>query len=264
MRASAALMATLGVGCFLPVATGTPQAATTAGRGKMSLNVAGELPTVDLIASDADGDSQDVAPVAAGVITAGYGLTDHTDLEVGAEAAMYFFLMPLPTGGSVGLRHHLLATDGLDVGIAARVGGVAVGTSSEENPDGDDASAVYGAINVTTQGAYGMFRPLVSAQLMPTTIRRDLGDDRDGRYQGLVSSATVGLMLQLGSWQVGPYLTGTWFRSDAVDRATLLSGGVSFGLHPDRRAKPPVAPPAVAPLPVAPPVAPAPIAPPPR
>lgn len=229
-------------GCFLPVASGTPQAATTAGRGNASFNAAAEMPTIDLLADDQD----DFAPVAAGVITAGYGITEHTDIEASAEAALYFFLVPLPTGGSIGLRHHLVHADTYDVGIAARVGGVTV-----DDGDAGSASAVYGAASVVGQGAFGTFRPLVSGQLMPTMIDQQLGTSSDGSSTGLVASATVGLMFQVGQFQIGPYLTGTAFSSDAVERNGLVSGGLSFAYRPDRHAAAVVVP-AAAPAPPSP------------
>lgn len=224
-------------GCILPVATGTPQGATTAGRGRATFSVAGEMPTVDLLADD----PYDIAPAAAGTITAGYGVTERTDVEVAAEASLYWFVMPIPTGASVGVRHHLVAREQFDVGIAGRIGGVTV-------DDGDDgsASAVYGAASITAQAALGPFRPLVSGQLMPTRITQALGTDRDGTSSGLVTSATLGLMFQVRDIQVGPYLTGTAFSSDAVARNTLVSGGVAFAYRPDRHASRPVAAPAPA------------------
>src|SRR3954468_18104410 len=101
--------------CFLPVATGAPEPATTVGKGNVGVALTGEAPTLDLVADNKDSSAPDTdytssygeAPAAALRATIAYGLGENTDVELAIEGQLWFFFLPLPTGASLGLRHHL-------------------------------------------------------------------------------------------------------------------------------------------------------------
>jgi hypothetical protein len=255
-------------GCFLPVATGAPEPATTVGHGKAGIALSGEAPTVDLIAKKDNStpaeytDTYGESPAAAMRATLSYGITDDTDVEVAAEGELWFFFLPLPTGGSIGFRHHIDTGDDFDVAIAGRVGGVSAG---DEYTDGNgvtvknEATAEYGAAQGVLQLKHGPIRPLVSINLMPFHVKRTPGEDPVQTFTGIASSATLGLMFVGRFAQFGPYITVTNFESEQFSGGTFASGGLMLAFRPDRsRPKPPPPPPYTPP-----PYAPAPYAPPP-
>ena len=92
--------------------------------------ISGEAPTLDLIADNDDNNTSSTqtavaygaAPAATLTFTLSYGLTDDTDVEVAGEGALYYFILPIPTGGTIGLRHHFDAGDAFDLALAAKVG----------------------------------------------------------------------------------------------------------------------------------------------
>ena len=231
-------------GCFLPVATGTPESATTVGAGRFGVQLNGEAPTVDLIAKKDDnttsanyGDTVGQSPAAAMRMTVAYGLGDDTDLEVAAEGELWFFFFPLPTGGSIGLRNHTFENDIVDVAFATRVGGVSGSfdyTDLNGNQVHNAASAKYASVSAVAQMHGGVIRPLASINLMPFQIDRKPASDPEQKFSGVVSSATVGLMLVLGPVQLGPYLTATHFTSENEPNASFLSGGIVLALRPNR------------------------------
>jgi hypothetical protein len=238
--AVAALLVGVGGGCILPIATGTPQAATTVGKGKFGFAIAEEGPVLNAVAADNGNINTAVAPAGTGTATLSLGLGDDTDIELSADVALYFFILPLPTGGSAGIRQHLFRGDNYDVAVAARIGGAsaeAESTDSQGKTTTDSASAKYASLSAVVQGHYGKVRPLVSANLMPMQITYN------GTYNGLSASATLGLMFQLGPMQVGPYVTGTMFQSDVFTSNFFPSGGLMMAYHPDRYNQP-AAPPA--------------------
>ena len=255
-------------GCILPVSTGAPLPATTVGKGRIGGAIAGEAPTLDLIADNDNGSSSPddpiaygAAPAAAMTFTLSYGLGEDTDLEVAAEGALYYFFLPMPTGGSIGLRQHLDAGDAFDIAIAARVGHVgstATVTDSNGNESESGASANYGAVQLVAQTKRGFVRPLLAVNLMPARITRDPSDQDPFKFSGLASSITGGLMLVGKHALIGPYLTATNFYSDRFDNSGwFVSGGLVFAVRPDRNRDVP------APMPVYGPPGAAPMAPPP-
>lgn len=234
--AVAALAATLTTaGCFLPVATGTPEPATTVGAGHFGAAVSGEAPTLDLTAGADDfTDTYADAPAAAGRLGIAYGVAEHTDLEVGLEASLYLFFLPMPIGGSIGVRQGLLAGGRLDLAVAGRIAALRVGADSA-NAQSDSASAELAQVSIAAQGAFGRFRPLLSVAALGARMTRSV----DGVAQdlnGLAGSVTLGAMLRLGSVELGPYVTGTYFTSDAVAGRPLIAGGLALALRPDRHA----------------------------
>lgn len=253
-----ALLSLFAAGCILPVSTGAPLPATTVGQGRVGVAITGEAPTLDLIADNDDGStgspsaiSYGAAPAAAMTFTLSYGLGDNTDIEVVGEGALYFFFLPLPTGGSIGLRQHFDAGDAFDLGIAARVGKVGSSASvelSDGTKEASSASATYGAFQAVIQTKRGFVRPLLSLNLMPARIKRDPSDEDPFRFSGLASSVTAGLMIVGNHALIGPYITATNFYSDRFDNSGwFVSGGLVFAIRPDRsRDREPV-PPAYAP-----------------
>ncbi len=248
-------------GCILPVSTGAPMPATTVGRGKVGFAMSGEAPVLDLIANNKDPNNNDYtstygeSPAAAATLTLSYGLGDDTDLEIAGEGALYYFLLPIPTGASIGLRQHLLASDAVDIGLAARLGGVTSGgtsTDSMGNSKTDEASAYYGAIQGIVQLHSGRFRPMAAINLMPFHISRAPEGYPIQRFKGFASSATIGLMIVTNHAQFGPYLTATDFESENFSGGRFISGGVMLAIRPDRNRPPPPPPQVMAPGPYAP------------
>ncbi|MEZ4364836.1 MAG: hypothetical protein R2939_00950 [Kofleriaceae bacterium] len=216
-------------GCFLPIATGTPQPATTVGEGRFGGAMAAEMPAVNLIADDPD----EISPAAAGTFTLAYGLTDHTDVELSLEGALYLFLLPLPTGASLGLRHNLVDGDGLALGLAARAGAVGVSDGDPEDPD--KASSVYGAASLAMELGNGRVRPLLALQGMGARITQELGDADDGTFGGFIGSATLALPFRVGRGAVlGPYVAASWLSTDRLVDQTLVSFGVTVAIRPER------------------------------
>src|SRR6185295_18585169 len=108
--------------CILPVSTGAPQPATTVGQGHIGVALNGEAPVLDLIAKDTGSGSGSngytstygESPAAAGSLTFAYGIGPDTDLEIAGEGAFYYYILPLPTGISAGIRQHLIGSDTVD------------------------------------------------------------------------------------------------------------------------------------------------------
>lgn len=215
-------------GCFLPVATGAPQPATTVGRGRWGGGLHAEAPAVNLLAKD----SQEFSPAAAGVATVALGITEHTDLEASLEGALYLFFLPLPTGGSLGLRQHLVEGDSFDLALAARAGWV--GVSGDSNGAPEEASSTYGAVSLAAQGRSGAFRPLASVQAMAARITQRLGESDDGTFDGAIVSGTLAALFSAGALQIGPYLTASYLTSDRLDQQGLVSVGLALWGRRDR------------------------------
>ena len=252
------------------MATGAPEPATTVGHGKAGFAISGEAPTLDLIAKKNGSSPQDytdtygVSPAAAARATLSYGITDDTDVEVAAEGELWFFVIPVPTGGSIGFRHHIDTGDAFDVAFAGRVGGVSAGldyTNSTGGIEKNEASAEYGAAQGVIQLKNGPVRPLASINLMPFHVKRTPGSDPVQEFSGIASSVTLGLMLVTRYAQVGPYMTVTNFESQQFSGGTFFSGGLMLAIRPDRNRHEPPPPPPYTPPPY--PYAPQPYAPPP-
>lgn len=244
-----ALACLVSAGCVLPVSTGAPLPATTVGKGRIGGALSAEAPTLDLIADNRDGNetgspsaiSYGAAPAAAGTLTLSFGLGDDTDLEVAGEGALYFFLFPMPTGGSIGLRQHIDGGDKVDIGVAARLGYVAseaeITTSSGSSRSA--ASATYVALQGVVQAKHGVIRPLAAINIMPAQIHRDPSDAAPFSFKGVASSLTLGAMFVGRGVTVGPYIAVTNFYSDRFDNAGwFVSGGLMLAARPDRNRPP--------------------------
>lgn len=211
--------------------------------------MAAEAPVLNLVAETGDGSadpdnaiSYGAAPAASFNFTLSYGLTDTTDVEVTGEGALYYFILPLPTGASIGLRQQLVLGESFDFALAARIGHV--GTGDNDNDSG--ASANYANLQGVVQFNQGTLRPLVALNLMPATISRRFGDpaEQDYKYNGLASSLTFGLLFTSDHLTAGPYLVGTNFYSDRFDNlGWFVGGGLMFAVRADRHRKPDPPPP---------------------
>jgi hypothetical protein len=261
---SVAALAT-SAGCILPISTGAPLPATTVGAGRFGGAISAEAPVLNLIANGTGpSDWQAEAPAAAMTFTLSYGLGDSTDLEVAGEGALYYFILPLPTGGSIGLRQHIAASDLFDFALAAKVGTVG-GSASTDDSSGSStstsASANYTAIQGVLQVRHGWARPMAAISVMPARIKRDPSDASATTFAGLASSLTLGVMATFSAVQLGPYFTVTNFASERYDNGWISSGGLMLAVRPDRNARrrapalpetPSYGPPPPAPAPVVP------------
>lgn len=232
-------------GCILPVSTGSPLPATTVGQSKVGFAMSGEAPTLDLIsdqdnkqAGNSDAIAYGAAPAAAATLTFSYGLTDDTDVEVSAEGALYFFIIPIPTGGSIGIRQHFDLGDSIDFGLAARFGHVASTatiTANDGSSTTSGARANYGALQAIAQSKTGFMRPMLAVNFMPATIKRSPSDSDPFSFKGVASSVTLGLQFIGSKALVEPYLTATNFYSDRFDNSGFfVSGGILLAIRPDR------------------------------
>jgi hypothetical protein len=245
MKYLAFVYAALAAGCILPVSTGAPLPATTVGKGNVGFAISGEAPTLDLIsdqdnqsAGNSDAIAYGAAPAAATTLTFSYGIADDTDLEVAGEGALYYFILPAPTGGSIGLRQHFNAGESLDFGVAARfghVGSSAEITDSSGNKTESGARANYGALQAIIQTKRGFVRPMAAINWMPSHIRRAPSDEPEFSFNGMASSITLGLQLVGNHAVFGPYATATNFYSDRFDNSGwFISGGLLVAIRPDR------------------------------
>jgi hypothetical protein len=190
-------------------------------------------------------DAVAVAPSASMDLGIAYGVTDALDLEVDVIGALYLFFLPVPLGGSAGLRARVLE-GAVDLAFAGRVGYVGEG---EEN----HADARFLALSGVCQLAGNeTVRPGLALQAMPAQVHVDLANEPERTFSALALSATAMVELVVGSVAITPYVAGTLFESDNVDGARLLSAGISFtGGRNSRRETPPVSPdPAPPPSPV--------------
>ena len=104
-------------GCSLPLATGTALPATTVGKDRVGLTLYEETPVLDLVVDRAEtataiDSSIDVEALGSGVGLLAFGLRDGTDVEGGLHLAMHYFVAPVPVGGTIGIRQHVVGVQG--------------------------------------------------------------------------------------------------------------------------------------------------------
>jgi hypothetical protein len=249
--AVAAAAALLG-GCFLPVGTAAPQSAATVGTGRFGMSFHTEAPTLNLIADSSDNQSgaYSIAPAASMSFGVQYGLDRHLDLEVSAEAALYLFFLPIPTGATAGLRYQLIDGPGFDVALAGKLGWVSLSTSSSDsmgNTTEERASARYASLSGVIALHDGPLRPLLAVNLMPASVYTNVNGATS--FTGLGSSITLGVTFVAGNMQITPFGALTYFASQSVEGSGYWSVGISFAARPDKAARPPT----FAPVPMAPP-----------
>ena len=119
------------IGC-IGIRPGAPLPATTVGKGKVSLAFIGEGPAIQPNPDDQNANASgttyrlgQLSTVATSVSLA-VGISDDTDVELSAEGAGILLLL----GGSLGVRHHVGASELFDFAIATQVGGLWVAESS--------------------------------------------------------------------------------------------------------------------------------------
>lgn len=250
MKHIACLLALVAAGCILPVSTGAPLPATTVGKGHLGFALSGEAPTLDLISDNEDSNqtgstsavSYGAAPAASATMTVSYGIGDNTDIEIAGEGALYFFFLPIPTGGTIGLRQHVDLGDSFDMAFAAKLGTVSssANVSTDSGDEESSARATYGAFQAVVQTKHGFVRPLVAVSLMPATISRDPSDADPFKFKGLASSVTGALHFVGKHVVFGPYLAATNFYSDRFDNSGwFVSGGLILAIRPDRNRRAP-------------------------
>ncbi len=227
-------------GCILPVSTGAPLPATTVGKGNVGFALHGESPTVNLVADGSTVEEwHNAAPAATMTATLSYGITDSTDVEVAGEGALFYFLIPIPTGGTIGFRQQF-STDSLDVALAAKVGRVSAGVrddADDASGEEDEASATFGAAQLVAQLKTGTFRPLAALNIMPLRIRRAPYGEETLKFTGLATSVTLAGLIATRNAQFGPYVTFTHFASERVEGGWFPSFGLMFAFRPAKRTR---------------------------
>ena len=172
MRCSARLI--------LPVGDGRADAGDHGRSRQPRVALSGEAPTLDLIAnnegsSPTGNDTGQLRRSARRGRDAYDELWHHRQhrLEIAAEGELWFFFLPIPTGGSIGLRQHFDAGDSFDFAIAAKVGSVRLRRTSSRPPAArkkeSSARATYGVISAVMQSKRGPIRPLAAVSFMPAT-----------------------------------------------------------------------------------------------
>ena len=237
----------ISAGCAIPLSTGSAQPATTVGKHHVGVSLTEQAPAyfVDVdepktVGSESAFDS--LGLFGAGKAIVAFGLSNDVDVEASVDTADVFYVLPLPVGGSLGVRDHVYGSDNLDIGIAAHAG---MDLASERSgcfctdPGTNSGSVKYADVSITAQGVFGTFRPLLSLSAMPMIINQE-ADGYENNFNAIATSATVGLMTQTEHTQFGPYVSATYFHSDdkhgdgfAVS-GNMVSLGIAFSVRPDR------------------------------
>jgi len=223
-------LAALGSGCFLPIATGSPQKAETMGAGRYGTSFSAELPNLNLTAADEDSNPDTselvIAPAASMSFGLQYGLADHVDLELTIDGAMYLFLLPLPLGVSGGVRAQAYDSPGLDVAVAGRLGYLGLSAGDGES-NSDAASAYYGVASGVVQIGSGAARPGLAVTLVSSAVPSAcFGGTTD--CDGLSTSATMARHLGRGRVSIAPFVSLTHFASADLAGASFFSGGIAI------------------------------------
>ena len=261
-RLFAACPLALLAGCFLPVSTAAPQSASTVGAGSAGVTMYGEFPTLDLLGTETQATSEvdyAIAPLPTMTLAAAYGLGERLDVEVGLDGVMYIVL-PLPLGGSIGLRYQAVDSPGLALALFGRAGYVGLGVSDAEENDPNSThsvTATYGQAGVVAQArALGPFRPGLALAIMPARVHNEIKSETAENFGAVAASATVNLTFAIGWFEATPFVNFVAFDSPNLKgRHAFATFGTAFSIRPQKAPRPPVAeaaPPAGPVAPVAP------------
>ena len=236
--------------CWLPVSTAAPQPATTVGKGHFGATFYSEFPTLDLLASQTEaGNSYALAPTPTMTAQIAYGVHENVDIELAVDGA-YYLIIPLPLGGSAGVRYHLVNTPDVNVALAARIGTVGLGVSDTSDTTdaevGASADYVAGTVSAELVPSPGI-RPGVALSLMPAEVHNEFDTGTAENFSALATSLTARVNLVFGPVHIGPFANLVYFRSPSFRGSRgFVTGGMMLSLRP---AKNPPAPPAPPPVP---------------
>lgn len=225
-------------GC-LAIRPGAPLPATTVGKGKIGLAFIGEGPPIQPNPDDQNASANSTTyrlGQSGGVVTSvslAIGITDDTDIELSGEGAAF-----IPFGGSLGVRHHVGASELFDFAIATEVGGLRGALPFETNVNAD--SAVYESVAGVAQLRRGPVRPLLALEVMTFEAADSRPDDGVGHVNGLMSSLTFGVDLPYGIAHLEPYasLSGAATDSNHVVGGVFVTGGLMLSFRPIRDSTP--------------------------
>lgn len=224
-------------GCHLPVSTAIPETPATVGRGHWGVLLAAGHPTVNLLATvqgepdPADPHHYSRADWPSFQLRLARGVSDHVDVELGVEGMMY--VLPIPFGASLGVRHRFYTTNSTDMTWSGRVGYAA----ARDAASADEASIVYGvlACNADTEGWRGL-RPGLAVSIMPMRVDPDLETFPIDEFYAVASSVTF--KLALGP-NVIPFAHAGLITSSNVRGTDLFLGlGLALSWGAERRKVP--------------------------
>jgi hypothetical protein len=169
------------------------------------------------------------------------------------DGALYYFLLPLPLGASIGVRGQVRDSDQLAVALAGRFGHVGLG-SSKEDANGNDVStnATYGDVSVAGQlNPRGTLRPGLAVSLLPAYVRNSATNSAAENFSATAVSATLSLTIAAGGLEIAPFANFVHFTSDNLGGGrSVVTGGFSLAARPQharRPSLPPSAPPGAPP-----------------
>lgn len=226
-----------GAGCHLPVSPAIPETPATTGRGRWGAFLAAGHPTVNLLATvegepdPADPHHYSRADWPSFQLRLARGVSDHVDVELGLEGMVY--VLPIPVGASLGVRHRFYATALTDMTWSARVG-YAAATSTDS---ADKASVVYGVLACNADTAvWRDLRPGLALSIMPMRVQPDLASFPMDDFFALASSVTF--KVALGP-KVIPFAHAGVITSSNVRGTDFFLGlGLALSWGTDRRKVP--------------------------
>ncbi len=236
------LMAT-STGCFLPLSTAAPQSARTLGQGQFGVTFYAEMPTLDLLASQTDAQDEEyaIAPFPTATAQIGVGVTDSLDIEAALDGQLWFYVLPLPLGGSLGARYQVLYNQDMAIAVAGRVGYVGFGVSEvDETTDvTETVSATYGVLTGVIQAMPDrVFRPSLAVSVIPASVKNEIINEAAENYGAVSTAATITLAIGAGPLEVGPFVNLVYFNSPNLSgTASFATGGVSIALRQQKKKK---------------------------
>ena len=223
--------------CFLPLSTGAPQSASTVGKNQVGLTAYAEAPTVDLQATtdEPSSDDYDFSPLPTVTMEGAYGLTDNLDIELALDGVLYV-IVPLPLGGSIGLRQQIVDTPKLAVALSARLGYVQLGVESNVDALRNNYSAIYGKATAAAQyNPRGRVRPGAALTLAPARIEIDGSEQAAMEFDARSATLSTTLSIAFGDVELGPFVNVVYFDSGRLHGSTVFySGGFMVALRPQK------------------------------